>query len=145
MTQLTPYLCCRGADEAIAFYKRAFDAKELFRLVDLDGRIGHAELDIHGALLYLSDEFPGWGAESPLNHKGAAVTLSLGVEDVDATAAAAEAAGAVIERPPANEFYGYRSANLRDPFGHRWMISKEIEKVSVEEMQRRFTEMCGAG
>lgn len=144
MTKLTPYLCCRGAAEAIAFYTRAFGAKELFRLVDPNGNIGHAELDIAGAVLYLSDEFPGWPSESPLNHKAAAVTLSLEVEDVDATAAAAEAAGAAIERPPTDEFYGYRSATVRDPFGHRWMISREIEKVSAEEMQRRFTEMCGA-
>lgn len=142
MPLLVPYLCCRGAADAISFYSKVFGATEVLRLTDPAGHIGHAELSLGGALLFLSDEFPGWPAESPLNHKHAAVTLSLEVDDVDATAAAAQAVGATIERPPTDEFYGCRSASLRDPFGHRWMISKELEKISPEEMQRRFTELC---
>jgi len=139
---ITPYLCVRGAGEAIAFYGKAFGAKELYRLVDPSGKVGHAELTIGDQLFYLSDEYPGWGAESPLAHKAAAVTLALTVPDVDVVTKMAEAAGAKVERPPTDEFYGCRSATLRDPFGHRWMISTEIEKVSPEEMQRRFSEMC---
>jgi PhnB protein len=142
---LIPYLCVRGAGEAIAFYEKAFGAKELYRLVDPSGKVGHAELTIGDQVFYLSDEYPGWGAESPLEHTGAAVTLSLVAPDVDAVVKMAEDAGAKVERPPKDEFYGHRSAALRDPFGHRWMVSTEIEKVSPEEMQRRFDEMCKQG
>lgn len=145
MNKLTPYLCCRGAGEAIAFYARAFGATELYRLTEPSGRIGHAELQIGAQLLYLSDEFPDFGARSPLDHDGNAVTLCLEVAAVDDVVAQAEAAGAKVVRPLTDEFYGHRSATLIDPFGHRWMVSTEIEKVAPEEMQRRYAAMCGEG
>jgi predicted enzyme related to lactoylglutathione lyase len=89
-----------------------------------DGRIGHAELEIGGGLLMLADEHPELGVVAPSPGQGATVTLHLSVPDVDAVAARAVAAGAALERPPADHPYG-RNAVLRDPFGHRWLVASE--------------------
>jgi uncharacterized glyoxalase superfamily protein PhnB len=69
------------------------------------------------------------------------VTIHLHVDDADAAIRRSAAAGAVIEREPEDAFYGERSGVVRDPFGHRWNIGHQIEEVSAEEMQRRYTEL----
>lgn len=142
--KLSPSLVVADAKAAIAFYQAAFGAEELYRLVDRKtGRIGHAELRVQGALLMLADSFPEYGTRTPADLGGTPVRLSLTVPDVDAAAAQAEAAGAIITRPPTDEFYGYRSANVTDPFGHSWMLTRMIEAVTPEEMQRRWDAMSG--
>jgi PhnB protein len=136
-----PYLAVHNAKDAIAFYQKAFNATELFRLSDPESdKIGHAELLINGSTIMLSDEYPTF-SKSPQTIGGTAVTLVLMVDDVDASASRANTAGAIVVRPPKDEFYGYRSAMIRDPFGHEWMLQKEIEKVAPEEMQRRWEKM----
>ncbi len=133
----TPYLSVRGAAEALAFYQRAFGALETMRIAQPDGRIGHAEFRIGQALLMLADEFPDHGFVGPKTLGGTSVSVHVYVEDVDALAERAVAAGAKLLRPVADEFYGDRSAALEDPFGHRWRFASRIEEVSTEEIQRR--------
>ena len=139
--ELFPYLRVDNAARAIDFYARAFGAEEKFRLSEPSGRIGHAELLFNGTTLMLSDEFPEYGVRAPRADEETGVTIHLHVDDADAVIQAAVAAGAVIEREPQNHFYGERSGTVRDPFGHRWNIGHHIEDVSVDEMQRRYTQM----
>ncbi|WP_417625556.1 VOC family protein [Pararhodobacter aggregans] len=141
LLSLSPYLVCRNAASALEFYQAAFGAEEIFRMTDpADGRIGHAELRIAGALVMIADEYPDFGAISPDTLGGTAVTLHLATEDADAATARAEAAGALVLRPPATQSFGERSAVLLDPFGHRWMLSQTVEALTPEEMQRRWSE-----
>ncbi len=133
----TPYLICRGAAQAIDFYRRAFGAVERFRLEMPDGRIGHAEITIGKAVIMLADEFPEMGARSPQTIGGSPVSVLVYVEDVDAFTRRAEAAGAKVLRPVTDQFYGDRSVHLEDPFGHRWGFATHIEDVSPDEVKRR--------
>lgn len=134
------YLTSDDADRAIAFYKTAFGAEELFRLVTREGRIGHAEVRIGELVLMIGDEFPGMNT-SPKTLGGRTSQMALMVDDVDAVYNKALAAGGIGIRPPANEFYGYRMAIVLDPGGQLWMIQREIEKIAPEEMQRRWDAM----
>jgi PhnB protein len=134
---VVPYLIVKEARAALDFYARAFGAQELLRLDEPDGRIGHAELRLGGADLMLADEFPERGILGPVTLGGSPVMLHLYVEDVDALVARASAAGAEVKRPPTDQFYGDRSAELRCPFGHRWLFATRLEEVSPEEMKRR--------
>jgi PhnB protein len=136
--EMFPYLRCRGAAAAIDFYTRAFGAQERFRLTEPGGRVGHAELLLGDFVLMLSDEYPEHGIVSPLVIGGTGSAIHLHVDDADAFAARAVAAGATMVREPANQFYGERSAKIRDPWGHEWMLGHQIEQVSHAEMQRRF-------
>ncbi|WP_258160585.1 VOC family protein [Rhizobium sp. TH2] len=138
------YLTLRNASEAIDFYRRAFGAEELFRLVDPgDGRIGHAEMSIGGQRFFVSDEYPDFGAIGPDRLGGTTVKFHLDVDDVDAFAAHAVSCGAVMLRTPKDEFHGYRTCLLSDPFGYGWFIASKVEEVSAVDMQRRWTEMMG--
>lgn len=139
-TNVMPYLRVHDAKAAIAFYKAAFGAKERFRLT-MTNKIGHAEIDIAGCVIMLSDEFPEMGVIGPKSLKGTSVTMSLMVRNCDAAMKKAIAAGAKIKRPPTDEFYGDRSASLEDPFGHEWMLQQRIEEVPPKEMQRRLDAM----
>ncbi len=135
------YLCVDNAVDAIAFYEKAFGATEKMRLVEPGGRIGHAELDFDGATVMLADEFPEMDVRSPESIGGSPVTIYLQVDDADAVVDCAANAGATVEMPPTDMFYGERMAVLRDPFGHRWNIGHNIEDVSPDEVQRRYNEM----
>lgn len=128
----------RDAARAIEFYQRAFGARELFRLVEPSGRIGHVELDFDGHVIMFSDEYPEYGCVGPQTLGGTSINLHLHVDDCDALIARAVAAGASLVRPAVDQFYGERSGTVRDPFGHEWNIGHEIEKVAPEEMQRRY-------
>jgi PhnB protein len=142
--KLSAYLIVRGATRAIDFYKRAFGAKELFRLTEPSGKVGHAELEIGGCRLMLADEYPDFGALSPPSVGGSPVALHLLVEDVDRVAQEAVDLGATVLRNVKDEFHGYRAGMIADPFGHRWHLATRIEAVSPEEMQRRWTAMFEA-
>jgi PhnB protein len=134
---VVPYLIVKGGHAAIDFYVRAFGATEALRLDQPDGRLGHAELRIGNAQLMLADEFPEREILGPRTLGGTPVMLQVYVEDVDALVARATAAGAELRRPPTDQFYGDRSAELRCPFGHRWVFATRIEDVSPDEMKRR--------
>jgi PhnB protein len=134
---ITPYLCTKGAARAIEFYHQAFGAAETYRMVDDQGRIGHAELDIDGIVLMLADEHPEYGILSPETVGGTGLGLTLPVDDVDATYERALDVGATGLRPPADQFYGERSATLTDPFGHRWTLTQPVEELSLDELAER--------
>jgi PhnB protein len=136
----TPYLIVSGAAKAIEFYKQAFGAKELMRLADPTGKVGHAEIKIGDSVIMLADEFPEMGAKGPQSFGGSPISIMLYVEDVDARFAQAVAAGAQATRPVKDQFYGDRSGTLVDPFGHTWTLGTHKEDVSVEEIGRRFAE-----
>jgi PhnB protein len=140
-SSLIPALAVHDAVQAIAFYQQAFNATELYRLIDPEsGKVGHAELLLNGSMIMLADEYPTFN-KTPQTLGGTTVKFALMVDDVDVSVERASAAGAIVVRPPSDEFYGYRSATVRDPFGHEWMLQKEIEKVTPAEMQRRWDAM----
>ncbi len=120
---ITAYLCCDGAAEAIAFYTKAFGAKERYRFPMDDGRIGHCELEIGNSVIALSDEAPELNVISPKKQSGHSLSLVIDVEDVDAAWQRAVEAGAEVERPLKDEPYG-RAGWVIDPFGHRWSIMR---------------------
>jgi PhnB protein len=131
--EVYPYLRVHNAGEAIDFYARAFGAKELFRLMEPSGRIGHAEIKVGPATLMLSDEYPENGISGPRTLGGTTFALHLHVEDVDSAFQQAVQAGATVVRPLKDQFYGERSATVRDPFGHEWLLGGRIEDVALFE------------
>jgi PhnB protein len=140
--RVTPYLCCRGAADAIEFYKEVLGATERMRMPgDSPDTIGHAELEIGTGLVMLADEFPDMGFLSPQSIGGTPVTVHVYVDDVDAVCARALAKGATTSREVENQFYGDRSGQFVDPWGHRWNVASHVEDVSEEEMGRRMAEM----
>ena len=141
--RITPYLCVRDASRAIDFYKRAFRATELVRMADPSGKVGHAELSIAGERIMLADEFPEMGSRSPEALGGSPVTIHLYVDDVDAVARQAVAAGARVQRPVEDQFYGDRAGKFEDPFGHMWYIATHKEDITEEEMKRRVAALYG--
>ena len=142
--ELFAYLRAKPAEEAAAFYREVFGAREKFRLVDPGGRIGHMELLIGGTVLMLSDEWPEYDIYAPEPDRPSGFLLHLHVDDADALIERAVAAGARLIRPLQDHFYGERSGTIRDPFGYDWLIGHAIEEVAPEEIQRRFTEMMTA-
>ncbi len=142
-SSVTPYLVLDDATAAIEFYKKAFGAKELFRM-PMGNRIGHAEILIGNSRIMLADENPASQIHSAKHYQGSPVSLMLYVEDVDASAERAVAAGATIQRPVQNQFYGDRSGTFVDPFGYQWTIGTHVEDVSAEEMKRRMSQAVSA-
>jgi PhnB protein len=145
---LTPYLYIRGAAEAIEFYKKAFGAKEHFRMPGPDGKtIGHAEIQIGDSMIMMADEMPAMGIKGPQSLNGTSASFLLYVKDVDAAFKLAIDAGAKVTRPLENKFYGDRMGSLADPYGHEWSLATHIEDVSPEEMNKRvaaeYAKMAG--
>lgn len=132
----TPYLIVKGAAAAIDFYRRAFGAREHQRM-EHGGRIGHAEIQIGDSRIMLADEHPETGIVAPAAAGGCPVGILLYVDDADAVFRRAVEAGAQVERPLADQFYGDRMGGVRDPFGFRWYIATHVEDVAPEELGRR--------
>lgn len=139
---VTPYLICKNAEAAIDFYTRAFGAKELFRIGG-PGMVGHAELKIGNAIIMMADEFPDSGAVSPETVGGTPVHLMVYVEDVDAFTEKAVSEGLEVLRPVQDQFYGDRSGQFKDPFGHVWAFATHIEDLTPEEMNERAAAAYG--
>jgi PhnB protein len=137
---LVPYLAVHDADAAMAFYEAAFGAEVTLRFDGDDGRVGHADLVIGPARLFLSDEHPEIGVRSPRTLGGTPVTLHLEVPDVDAAFSRAVAAGATALAEPEDQPYGHRQGTLEDPFGHRWMLSQRLGSVAADELAARMSE-----
>ena len=134
---ISPYLIVDGAERALDFYAKAFGAVELFRHRAPTGKVGHAEMRIGDCVIMLADVHPDFEAYGPAHYGGSPVSLHLYVEDVDAVARRAIAAGAKVKRPVADQFYGDRQGTIEDPFGHTWHLSTHVEDVSAEELDRR--------
>ena len=134
---VTPYMIVKGANRAIDFYKTAFGATEVMRFPGPDGKIAHAEIKIGDSVIMLADEGQG-PYRSPESYGGSPVSLMIYVPDVDKTFKQAISNGAKESRAVQDQFYGDRSGNLVDPFGHVWTVATHVEDVSAEEMQRRM-------
>ena len=120
-----PYLAVRDARAAIEWYTDVYGARQRGQSIEMpDGRIGHAELEVGGGLLYLADEHPEIGVVAP-RRGSASVSLVLAVDDVHARAEAAVAAGGQLTREP-YDAHGHRNATVVDPFGHRWMLQAPL-------------------
>ena len=138
---LAPYICVSNGRAAIQFYKDAFGAEELMpALIAADGRVGHADLSVGASHFMLADEHPEIDFLSPETLGGTPFSMSLYVDDVDAVYARAIELGATGIRPPQDEFYGDRAAQIQDPFGHKWSLQAPIEAVSPAEYERRAAE-----
>jgi uncharacterized glyoxalase superfamily protein PhnB len=135
---ITPYLCVAGAAAAMDWYVAVLGAVEQVRYTGDDGRVGHAELSIGGAVFMLSDEYPevGPGVLAPTTLGGTPFAMHVAVPDVDAVHDRVAADGrSRIGRPPHDEPYGARTFDMVDPFGHRWMIQTPIASPSVAEIE----------
>jgi PhnB protein len=141
MHSLTAYLTCENANEAIAFYKKAFGAREDSRLADKDGKIMNAMIHIGDSGLMIMDEFPEMKALGPKKLNGSPVTIHLQVEDVDGVVKKAAAAGATVHMPVTDMFWGDRYAQLEDPFGHHWSVATHVRDMSAEEIKAAMEKM----
>ena len=125
-----PYLHVNGAAKLIAFMKEVFDAKEIAVYPRPDGTVGHAALRIGDSVIELADVSPEWPAMP--------CALQVYVPDTDAAYKRALKAGANSLLPPATQFYGDRTASVRDSSGNKWYIATQIEVVSREEVAKRL-------
>lgn len=139
---LTPFLICKDAVKALDFYKRAFGAEELSKLLGPDGGLMHAALKIGDSVLMLTDECPGMGAFAPSHFGGTAVTVHLSVPDADASFARAMAAGATPLMPVTEMFWGARYGVFKDPYGHAWSVATQVKDLSTEEIQAAAAKAC---
>ena len=139
---VTPYLVVHDAAGAIDFYKRAFGAQEIMRMPTPQGKIGHAEIKIGDSMIMLADEMPGsnMSTQSPQSLGGTTGGVMLYLDNVDPVFQQAVSAGAKVEMPLADMFWGDRYGRLIDPFGHSWSLATHKEDVAPEEMGRRMKE-----
>ncbi len=148
MPRVVPYLTIKDTPAAIEFYERAFGAREMTRIPGPDGRLLHASITIGDAVIMMAEEFPEFGAHSPLTLGGSPVSVHLYCEDVDRAWAQAVAAGCTITMPLEDAFWGDRFGCLRDPFGHGWSMASHIKDMTTDEIIEAaakidFTAGCG--
>ena len=141
---IVPYISVRNASDAIAYYKKAFSAEELYRMPMPDGKVGHAELKIGDSIVMMADEMdhPDAIAKSPRTLGGVTSGLCIYVADCDTMFNRAVEAGGKVRRPLTNQFYGDRSGIVEDPFGQVWTISTHVEDVPPDEMKRRMEKLA---
>lgn len=135
---VTPYLIVRGAARALDFYRRAFGAEEVVRMDGPGGLVMHAEIRIGDSMIMLADEQPGSISKSPEALGGTTTGLAVYLDNVDEQFRRAVEAGAKVERPVADQFYGDRTGTVADPFGHIWTLATHKEDVTPDEMKRRM-------
>ncbi len=141
MHAITPSLVFKDAEAALKFYRAAFGAKELYRLTEPGGKIGHAEMMIGNSLIMIGEEYPDMKIYSAQHYKGSPVRMHIAVADADKIFKKAIAAGAKVGRPLTNEFYGWRTGVVQDPFGYYWSIGTQIEELTPKQMQKRWDKM----
>jgi PhnB protein len=140
---LTAYLIVDNAAKAITFYKKAFGAKELMRMEQPNGKVAHAELKMGDSRIMLADECPEMKAQAPAAFGGCAMGIHFYTKDVDAVLKTAVKLGAQLSRSAEDMFYGDRTAEVIDPFGHKWHIATHIEDVTPAKMRKRAAELFG--
>jgi PhnB protein len=138
---LTPHLIVRHAAQAIEFYQKAFGAELLGKMLTPDGKVMHAALKVGDSMLMLNDEFPEWGALSPLSSGGSGVTIHIYLENVDAAFGRAISAGAAVKMPLMDQFWGDRYGIVTDPYGHHWSMATHVRDMSPEEMAEAMKQM----
>jgi len=140
---LTPHLVVKGASQAIEFYKKAFGAEVITRVLGPDGKsLLHADLKIGDSHVFLVDEFPEMDCRGPQSIGATPVTIHMFVDDVDAAFGKAVAAGAQVKMPLADMFWGDRYGVLADPFGHSWSMATHKEDLTPEEIGKRAQAAC---
>jgi uncharacterized glyoxalase superfamily protein PhnB len=138
---VTPALMVSRSGDAIEFYKKAFGAVELFRMPGPDGQgVIHAEIRIGDSIIMLGDECPDMPGKAPTSLGATTCSLHIYVDNVDAAFDRALKAGATVQMPPANMFWGDRYAKVTDPFGHSWGLATHVEDLTPEEIGRRAQE-----
>jgi PhnB protein len=143
MHTVTAQLTLREAARAIDFYKQAFGAQELMRMPSPDGRgIWHAELRIGDSVVFVTDEMPAGPTVAPSpTHKPTGV-IQLYVSDCDAVFRAAVQAGARVNMPLADMFWGDRYGSVTDPFGQVWGVATHLKDPTPEEIRRGADEFA---
>lgn len=134
---VTPHLFVRNTDEAVRFYVRAFGAAELFRNALPDGRVMFVELALGQGRVLIAEETPSMNALAPPTVGGTPVMLMIEVPDPDVVASRAVEAGATVEIPVEEQFWGERYGVVVDPFGHRWAISTVREQLTPDDIASR--------
>jgi PhnB protein len=130
-------LTVKDAATALQFYADAFGAEEVFRMPTPDGQIAHAEFKIGDTNIFISDESPDWHAYAMPADVTASCLFAIRVDNCDEAFQRAVDAGAEALSQPQDQFWGVRSAIIKDPFGYRWSFGLEIEAVSPEELMKR--------
>ena len=130
-------LTVKNAAEALDFYTKAFGAKELFRMEAPDGSVAHAEFMIGNTQIYISGESPEWHAFALTEGTMASSLLAIATDSCDKSYEMAVGAGGEALSDPENQFWGMRTAIVKDPFGYRWSFREQVEEVSPEEMMNR--------
>jgi PhnB protein len=140
---VTTQLTLRDSARAIEFYKQAFGAQELMRMPSPDGRgIWHAEIKIGDSVMFLSDEMPGSPTAAPSPTHKATTVVQLYVPDCDAVFQSAVQAGARVNMPLADMFWGDRYGSLTDPFGQVWGVATHLKEPTPEEIRRGAEEFA---
>jgi uncharacterized glyoxalase superfamily protein PhnB len=138
---ITPHLVVRGAADAIDFYRRAFDAREVTRMPGPSGKLMHAQVQIGDSQLMLVDEFPEAKCLGPLALNGTPVSIHLYLPDADAAFRQATEAGAKVIMAPTDMPWGDRYAQVEDPFGHRWSLATHVRDLTHEQIAQGLQEM----
>ncbi|MBA4452425.1 MAG: VOC family protein [Nitrosopumilaceae archaeon] len=133
---VTPSIVVGDAKEAIEFYKKAFDAKEIYKFPTPDGKILHSMFQIGDSRIMMSDEFTSMGIRSPTTVGGTSITLHLYVEDADKIFKQAIDAGAVVTMPIVDAFWGDRYGIVMDPYGHLWAIATHKIDMTPEGLRK---------
>jgi uncharacterized glyoxalase superfamily protein PhnB len=142
---VTPHLIVSDSRKAAEFYKKAFGAEILGLAEGPGGKIIHAAARIGNSMLFFNDEMPEWNVLAPSTTKTKSpVTIHLYVEDADKMFSQAQAAGALVTMPLADQFWGDRYGTLQDPFGHHWSIATHIKDLNHEEMKKAMDEAMAA-
>ncbi|MBT8351445.1 MAG: VOC family protein [Deltaproteobacteria bacterium] len=137
MPTISLSITVKNSADALQFYAVALGAKEVFRMPTPDGGIGHAEFKIGNTHIYMSDEAPDWHAYAMPEGEMASCLFSIITEDCDKSYEQALKAGAESLSPPQDQFWGARSAIIKDPFGYRWSFHQQIEEVTPEKLAKR--------
>jgi PhnB protein len=135
---ITPKLIVSSVPQAIDFYCSVFGANETERYTLESGQVVHATINIAGTALALAEEAPAWGNPTPLTLGGSAVLLTIERDDPDAACARAVQHGASVVIPLSDQFYGKREGRIRDPFGHLWILSKQLEQLTQAQIAERM-------
>lgn len=136
-------LTVKDTAKALEFYSKALSAIEVFRMPTPDGGIGHAEFTIGNTHIYISDEAPDWHAYAMTEGSMASCLFTIAVDDCDQSYEQAVKAGAESLSQPQDQFWGVRSAIIKDPFGYRWSFGQRVEDVSPEELTKRSQALFG--
>lgn len=139
--RVMPYLIVDGASAAIDFYCSVLGATERMRMPAPGDKVGHAELEIGDSLIMLADEAPEMNARGPRSVGGTPVSIYVYVDDVDSVFDRAVQAGAKPMQAVEDKFYGDRSGQFEDPFGHHWGVATHVEDVPPDEMSQRMAAM----